>query len=475
MPTLRADNVAASYIYYDAQADDARLTLTVAKTAADHGAASSNYATVVGLDEGRGGQGVRRARAGRRRRDRRAGAHRRQRDRRVGRRRACARRGPPPGSRSGRRRASTSRCRGRSCATRSRSSSRSRRIAARCSSCRGAVKAARTASRTSARPTPTTTVRSTTRRSPPTTSRTSCARSTARSTTTDHRSRHPRHVGRPAAARRARPRANARPTSHAGTRCRRRRADVVTVTGGKLTTYRRMAADAVDADRRRARVGAAAADEARHAARRRRLGRAGHSRRRSRSVTAATPARSSSSNATTRSSPEPLIDGLPYSRAEVVYAVARRDGAHRRRRALAPHPRAAAGARCVGRRGERRRRAHGRRARVVGRGTSPPGRALPRRSIAAERAAGGLPETALDALSQPPRDLRSLPRPWRPNRGAPTPPIAFGGGRGARPSRHEPRRGRRRVARRGSRQRARTCRTRPRRSPKRAATGGRSR
>src|ERR1700694_4121808 len=34
MPTLHADRVAASYIYYDAQADDARLTLTVAKTAA---------------------------------------------------------------------------------------------------------------------------------------------------------------------------------------------------------------------------------------------------------------------------------------------------------------------------------------------------------------------------------------------------------------------------------------------------------
>ena len=33
MPTLPADNIAASYVYYDAQADDARLTLTVAKTA----------------------------------------------------------------------------------------------------------------------------------------------------------------------------------------------------------------------------------------------------------------------------------------------------------------------------------------------------------------------------------------------------------------------------------------------------------
>ena len=44
MPTLPADNVAASYIYYDAQADDARLTLTVAQTAADYGAAVANYA-----------------------------------------------------------------------------------------------------------------------------------------------------------------------------------------------------------------------------------------------------------------------------------------------------------------------------------------------------------------------------------------------------------------------------------------------
>ncbi len=49
MPTLPVDNIAASYIYYDAQADDARLTLTVAKTAADHGAAVVNYATLIGL------------------------------------------------------------------------------------------------------------------------------------------------------------------------------------------------------------------------------------------------------------------------------------------------------------------------------------------------------------------------------------------------------------------------------------------
>ncbi len=49
MPTLPPDNIAASYIYYDAQADDARLTLTVARTAADAGAVLANYATLTGI------------------------------------------------------------------------------------------------------------------------------------------------------------------------------------------------------------------------------------------------------------------------------------------------------------------------------------------------------------------------------------------------------------------------------------------
>jgi glycerol-3-phosphate dehydrogenase len=49
MPTLHADNIAASYIYYDATADDARLTLAVAQTAADHGAVLANYASLVGI------------------------------------------------------------------------------------------------------------------------------------------------------------------------------------------------------------------------------------------------------------------------------------------------------------------------------------------------------------------------------------------------------------------------------------------
>jgi glycerol-3-phosphate dehydrogenase len=51
MPTLPVDRLAASYIYYDAQADDARLTLAVAQTAADFGAAVANYAQLVGLEK----------------------------------------------------------------------------------------------------------------------------------------------------------------------------------------------------------------------------------------------------------------------------------------------------------------------------------------------------------------------------------------------------------------------------------------
>ncbi len=47
MPTLPAERLASSYLYYDARADDARLTLAVARTAADYGAAVANYATLT--------------------------------------------------------------------------------------------------------------------------------------------------------------------------------------------------------------------------------------------------------------------------------------------------------------------------------------------------------------------------------------------------------------------------------------------
>ncbi|MCJ7438157.1 MAG: glycerol-3-phosphate dehydrogenase/oxidase [Acidimicrobiia bacterium] len=49
MPTLRRDNLASAYLYYDARADDARLTLAIARTAAEHGATVANYAPVTGL------------------------------------------------------------------------------------------------------------------------------------------------------------------------------------------------------------------------------------------------------------------------------------------------------------------------------------------------------------------------------------------------------------------------------------------
>lgn len=50
MPTLRRDRLAGAYLYYDAQADDARLVLALARTAAlDHGATVVNRAAVTAI------------------------------------------------------------------------------------------------------------------------------------------------------------------------------------------------------------------------------------------------------------------------------------------------------------------------------------------------------------------------------------------------------------------------------------------
>lgn len=50
LPTLRTDALVAGFLYYDARADDARLTLAIARTAAErHGAAVANHAEVTGL------------------------------------------------------------------------------------------------------------------------------------------------------------------------------------------------------------------------------------------------------------------------------------------------------------------------------------------------------------------------------------------------------------------------------------------
>jgi glycerol-3-phosphate dehydrogenase len=52
LPTMPADRLAAAYLYFDARADDARLCLAVGRTAAAHGAAVANYTAVTGFVKG---------------------------------------------------------------------------------------------------------------------------------------------------------------------------------------------------------------------------------------------------------------------------------------------------------------------------------------------------------------------------------------------------------------------------------------
>lgn len=57
LPTLASDKVAAGFSYYDARADDARLTLAVCRTAVlAHGAVACNHAPVTGLLRDRAGR-----------------------------------------------------------------------------------------------------------------------------------------------------------------------------------------------------------------------------------------------------------------------------------------------------------------------------------------------------------------------------------------------------------------------------------
>ena len=56
LPTLDTDHLVAGFLYFDARADDARLTLTIARTAAlEYGAAVANYTQVVRLTTGMDG------------------------------------------------------------------------------------------------------------------------------------------------------------------------------------------------------------------------------------------------------------------------------------------------------------------------------------------------------------------------------------------------------------------------------------
>ena len=56
LPTLNTEHLVAGFLYFDARADDARLTLTLARTAAlEYGAVVANYTTVVSLTTGEDG------------------------------------------------------------------------------------------------------------------------------------------------------------------------------------------------------------------------------------------------------------------------------------------------------------------------------------------------------------------------------------------------------------------------------------
>ena len=56
LPTLDTDHLVAGFLYFDARADDARLTLTILRTAAlEFGAAVANYSPVVRLITGSDG------------------------------------------------------------------------------------------------------------------------------------------------------------------------------------------------------------------------------------------------------------------------------------------------------------------------------------------------------------------------------------------------------------------------------------
>ncbi len=57
LPTLRTDRLVAGFLYWDARTDEARLTVAVARTAVlDHGAVMANHVTVTGFTTGTDGR-----------------------------------------------------------------------------------------------------------------------------------------------------------------------------------------------------------------------------------------------------------------------------------------------------------------------------------------------------------------------------------------------------------------------------------
>lgn len=56
LPTLKADALVSGFIYLDARGDDARVALTLARTAVDHGAVAANYVRVAAVERNERGQ-----------------------------------------------------------------------------------------------------------------------------------------------------------------------------------------------------------------------------------------------------------------------------------------------------------------------------------------------------------------------------------------------------------------------------------
>ena len=55
MPTMNAEKLSSAYLYFDAEADDARLTLAIIRSAIERGAAIANYCGVTALKKDAGG------------------------------------------------------------------------------------------------------------------------------------------------------------------------------------------------------------------------------------------------------------------------------------------------------------------------------------------------------------------------------------------------------------------------------------
>ena len=233
--------------------------------------------------------------------------------------------------------------------------------------------------------------------------------------------RHRRHVGRAAPARDATPAAAAPPTCPAATGCTRRPAASSPSPAASSRPTGEMAADTVDDVHGAARAGRAArrTKRARACVGRRRLRRArptaptppptspAATAARPRDVQA--PDRRATRRSASRSSP-----GLPYLRAEAVYAARHEMAAHARRRAVAAAPAPACFARDASAAAAAARRRAARPRPRLGRRRAATARSPAYRALVDARAHGGRP--ARDRARRAARRLTAASRTTRPRR-----------------------------------------------------------